>query len=191
MRTGPPLRPFAPADHRHACPSPLPCSCARPPPPTPTFSPPCTPPAGRRRIAACCPPPFSIAKSAPNAPCTGEIAAVDAALNPASEDAPRTAAGFVCVERQPDSPWGVLLDNLHALPAHQGIGVGKTLMEAAQRWARGQGESQLYLYVLDGNTPAIAFYERQGWEYSGAEPDQMGGVDITALRYVYRLDARE
>jgi GNAT superfamily N-acetyltransferase len=120
-----------------------------------------------------------------------EIAAVDVSLDPAAEDAPRTAAGFVCVERQPDSPWGVLLDNLHALPAHQGIGVGKTLMEAAQRWARGQGESQLYLYVLDGNTPAIAFYERQGWEYSGAEPDQMGGVDITALRYVYRLDARE
>lgn len=120
-----------------------------------------------------------------------EIAAVDVALNPAAEDAPRTAAGFVCVERQPDSPWGVLLDNLHALPEHQGIGVGKTLMEAAQCWARGQGESQLYLYVLDGNTPAIAFYERQGWEYSGAEPDQMGGVDITALRYVYRLDARE
>ncbi|WP_321783279.1 GNAT family N-acetyltransferase [Paraburkholderia sp. J94] len=108
-----------------------------------------------------------------------------------ADDAVRTPAGFVCVERQPESPWGVLLDNLHALPAHQGIGVGKTLMEAAQRWARGQGESQLYLYVLDGNAPAIAFYERQGWEYSGAEPDHMGGVDITALRYVYRLDARK
>jgi hypothetical protein len=41
--------------------------------------------------------------------------------------------------------------------------------------------------VLDGNAPAIAFYERQGWEFSGSEPDRMGGVDITALRYVYRL----
>ncbi|WP_322047037.1 GNAT family N-acetyltransferase [Paraburkholderia sp. J67] len=102
----------------------------------------------------------------------------------------REPVGFVCVERQPESPWGVLLDNLHALPAHQGIGVGKRLMEAAQAWAREQGEAQLYLYVLDGNTPAIAFYERQGWKYSGAEPDHMGGIDITALRYVYRLDAR-
>ena len=96
--------------------------------------------------------------------------------------------GFVCVERQPDSPWGVLLDNLHALPAHQGIGAGKLLMRAAQDWAREHGEAQLYLYVLEGNAPAIAFYERQGWQFSGAEPDQMGGVDITALRYVYRLD---
>jgi ribosomal protein S18 acetylase RimI-like enzyme len=97
------------------------------------------------------------------------------------------AIGFVCVERQPDSQWGVLLDNLHALPAHQGIGAGKLLMRAAQDWAREQGETQLYLYVLEGNMPAVAFYERQGWQFSGAEPDRMGGVDITALRYVYRL----
>ena len=95
--------------------------------------------------------------------------------------------GFVCVERQPESAWGVLLDNLHALPAYQGIGVGKTLMHAAVDWARAQGEAQLYLYVLEGNTAAIGFYERHGWQFVGAEPDQMGGVDITALRYVYRL----
>ncbi|MFM0626081.1 GNAT family N-acetyltransferase [Paraburkholderia xenovorans] len=96
--------------------------------------------------------------------------------------------GFVCVERQPESAWGVLLDNLHTLPDYQGIGVGKLLMHAAKDWARAQGETQLYLYVLEGNTPAIGFYERQGWQFVGAEPDHMGGVDITALRYVYRLD---
>ncbi|MFP4831632.1 GNAT family N-acetyltransferase, partial [Paraburkholderia sp. BR10879] len=61
-------------------------------------------------------------------------------------------------------------------------------MRAAHDPARRVGETQLYLYVLDGNTPAIAFYERQGWTYSGSEPDRMGGIDITALRYVYRLD---
>ncbi len=96
--------------------------------------------------------------------------------------------GFVCVEQQPDSAWGVLLDNLHALPGHQGIGVGKLLLRAAIDWTAAQGENQLYLYVLEGNTPAIGFYERQGWQFAGAEPDHMGGVDITALRYVYRLD---
>jgi len=96
--------------------------------------------------------------------------------------------GFVCVERQPESAWGVLLDNLHALPGYQGIGVGKLLMRAAKDWARTQGETQLHLYVLEGNTPAIGFYERQGWQFVGAEPDRMGGVDITALRYVYRLE---
>ena len=100
------------------------------------------------------------------------------------------AIGFACVERQVDSPWGVLLDNLHTLPGHQGIGVGKLLMRAAFDWARAHGEAQLYLYVLEGNAQAIAFYERQGWQPAGAEPDHMGGVDITALRYVYRLDTR-
>jgi GNAT superfamily N-acetyltransferase len=49
--------------------------------------------------------------------------------------------GFVCVERQPESAWGVLLDNLHALPGYQGIGVGKLLMRAAKDWARTQGET--------------------------------------------------
>jgi ribosomal protein S18 acetylase RimI-like enzyme len=62
-------------------------------------------------------------------------------------------------------------------------------MRAAFDWARAHGEAQLYLYVLEGNAQAIAFYERQGWQPAGAEPDHMGGVDITALRYVYRLDA--
>lgn len=99
-----------------------------------------------------------------------------------------TPVGFMCVERQPESTWGVLLDNLHALPGYQGIGTGKLLMRAARDWARAQGETQLYLYVLEGNAPAIGFYERQGWQFAGAEPDQMGGVDITALRYVYRLE---
>ncbi|MDE1183562.1 GNAT family N-acetyltransferase [Paraburkholderia sp.] len=101
----------------------------------------------------------------------------------------REPIGFVCVERQPESPWGVLLDNLHALPGFQGIGVGKLLMRAAMQWTREQGEYQLYLYVLEGNDPAIRFYEHQGWRLDGKEPDSMGGIDVTALRYVYRLDA--
>lgn len=96
--------------------------------------------------------------------------------------------GFVCAEQQPESASGVLLDNLHALPGYQGIGVGKLLMRAAQDWARAQGAAQLFLYVLEGNKPAIGFYERQGWQCVGAEPDRMGGVDIIALRYVYRLE---
>ncbi|MFC0399302.1 GNAT family N-acetyltransferase [Paraburkholderia rhizosphaerae] len=95
---------------------------------------------------------------------------------------------FACVERQPGSPWGALLDNLHALPAHQRNGAGSLLLYAVQNWAREQGETQLCLYVLEANAAAIAFYERRGWRLSGAEPDRVGGVDITMLRYLYRLD---
>jgi ribosomal protein S18 acetylase RimI-like enzyme len=100
----------------------------------------------------------------------------------------REALGFMCAERQPDSPWGVLLDNLHTLPAQQRIGAGTLLMRAAQDWARACGEAQLYLYVLEGNAAAIAFYERHGWRLSGVEPDRIGGIDVTMLRYLYRLD---
>ncbi|HVE06793.1 MAG TPA: GNAT family N-acetyltransferase [Paraburkholderia sp.] len=100
----------------------------------------------------------------------------------------REPLGFVCAERQPGSPWGALLDNLHALPAYQGIGAGTLLMRAAQDWARVCGEAQLYLYVLEGNDAAIAFYERHGWRLSGTEPDRIGGIDVTVLRYLYPLD---
>lgn len=95
---------------------------------------------------------------------------------------------FACVERQPGSPWGALLDNLHALPAHQRIGAGSLLMHAVEAWAREHGETQLCLYVLEGNAGAIRFYERRGWHLAGAEPDRVGCADITMLRYLYRLD---
>jgi GNAT superfamily N-acetyltransferase len=99
-----------------------------------------------------------------------------------------TAVGFACIERPIGSAWGALVDNLHTLPEYQGIGAGKLLIRAAQDWARACGETQIHLYVLEGNTAAIAFYGRQGWQPAGKEPDHMGGVDVTALRYVYRLD---
>ena len=43
--------------------------------------------------------------------------------------------GFVCVKDDPDSPWGVLLDNLHVLAPWQGTGAGKLLMRRALDWA--------------------------------------------------------
>ena len=42
--------------------------------------------------------------------------------------------GFVCVKDDPDSPWGVLLDNLHVLAPWQGTGAGKLLMRRALDW---------------------------------------------------------
>ena len=79
--------------------------------------------------------------------------------------------GFVCVKDDPDSPWGVLLDNLHVLAPWQGTGAGKLLMRRA----------------LDCNTRAIAFYERQGWTLSGVEDDEIAGIRARARRYVHPL----
>lgn len=92
-------------------------------------------------------------------------------------------AGFVCVEA-PDQSGSALIDNLHALPAFRGCGVGSVLLDAAAAWARARGARQMHLSVLEANTAAIGFYESRGWTRSGREDDTLGGVDVVCLRYV-------
>ena len=93
-------------------------------------------------------------------------------------------AGFVCAERKPESPDGVLIDNLHVMERYQGYGLGKRLMQTVERWASELGETQLYLFVLEGNSRAMAFYERQGWRLAGIAADEIAGLPVTARRYV-------
>jgi len=49
-------------------------------------------------------------------------------------------------------------------PSAQGRGVGKALMEAAERWARNRGYGMLSLNVFLINTRARAVYEALGYE---------------------------
>ncbi|WP_421019296.1 GNAT family N-acetyltransferase, partial [Klebsiella pneumoniae] len=70
--------------------------------------------------------------------------------------------GFLCALREDGTQWGVLVDNLHLLPASRGHGVGKRLMGEAARWAMAQCVSQLHLLVYEANTAAIGFYETLG-----------------------------
>jgi RimJ/RimL family protein N-acetyltransferase len=46
-------------------------------------------------------------------------------------------------------------------------GVGRALLEAAVDWARGAGVRKLELHVFPWNEPAIALYERFGFEREG------------------------
>lgn len=46
-------------------------------------------------------------------------------------------------------------------------GIGRALMEAAEAWARDVGVSKLELSVFAHNAPAIALYERLGYEREG------------------------
>ncbi|ORV87269.1 acetyltransferase [Mycobacterium interjectum] len=53
-------------------------------------------------------------------------------------------------------------------PAHVRRGVGGSLMAAARERLRAVGVAGALLWVLDGNTPARRFYERDGWGFDGA-----------------------
>ncbi|KND55971.1 GCN5-related N-acetyltransferase [Candidatus Paraburkholderia kirkii] len=93
------------------------------------------------------------------------------------------AVGFACL-LEPDDTGSVLVDNLHALPGHKGLGTGTALLGEAIRWARSRGNC---LFMLERNAAAIGFYESRGWKRASRGADQMAGIDLFALRYVYAL----
>ena len=74
--------------------------------------------------------------------------------------------------------------SIYVLPERQGQGVGRMLLGAACAALRERGFSDAILWVLAGNAPAIAFYERRGWQADGATKSQeIGGVAIEEVRY--------
>ncbi|GJH18199.1 GNAT family N-acetyltransferase [Caballeronia novacaledonica] len=95
--------------------------------------------------------------------------------------------GFICLV-EPDETGSVLVDNLHAMPGHRGLGTGTVMLDEAARWARSRGARQLYLSVLEQNAAAIGFYESRGWKCAEREADHAGGIDVFSLRYVFPLD---
>lgn len=57
----------------------------------------------------------------------------------------------------------VYVDNLVVAQEFEGKGVGRTLLDHVERWARDHGYREVVLDVFAGNERAIAFYERQGY----------------------------
>lgn len=53
------------------------------------------------------------------------------------------------------------------LPSHRGGGLGRALMEHAQRWAADRGAQRMLLNAHAANTSALAFYEQLGYHRVG------------------------
>jgi GNAT superfamily N-acetyltransferase len=60
-----------------------------------------------------------------------------------------------------------LLASMWVAPEARGHGVGEQLILAVMGWARAAGHSRLLLDVADQNLPAVALYERMGFEPTG------------------------
>jgi GNAT superfamily N-acetyltransferase len=103
-------------------------------------------------------------------------------------------AGFAHTVLDDDPTWGALLDNLHVRHTIKGQGIGTRLLaataEAVLRWSPASG---LYLWVLDQNTAAQAFYDARGGTRVGRDdvpppggnPAWLNGKP-TCLRYAWR-----
>lgn len=87
--------------------------------------------------------------------------------------------------------WGALLDNLHVRHTVKRQGIGTRLLARTARALRGR--SGLYLWVLEQNTMAQAFYTARGGEVidrgdvppPGGDPTHLNGRP-TCLRYAWR-----
>ena len=77
-------------------------------------------------------------------------------------------------------PGGTLNGRLHSLyidPETLGQSIGHTLMNHALSTFAAWGCERATLWVLEGNSRAISFYERQGWRCTGAtKVDQSFGL---------------
>ena len=93
-----------------------------------------------------------------------------------------------------DGTWGSLLDNLHVTPGLKRHGIGSRLLAltraAVTDWS---AQSPLYLWVLEQNAAARAFYEAMGGTRverrdvpaPGGDPANLAGRPA-CLRYVWR-----
>ena len=69
-------------------------------------------------------------------------------------------------------------------PAHMRRGVGRLLMAAARERLRLVSVAGALLWVLDGNTRALRFYERDGWRFDGTcRITTFGDSPVLQVRY--------
>lgn len=90
-------------------------------------------------------------------------------------------------ERTGDAPQDVgEVFSMYADPSMWGVGVGHALMRAALCDLRAHGYREACLWVLEGNTRAIAFYRGAGFMPTGERAMSSAG-NLPELRYVRRL----
>ena len=91
--------------------------------------------------------------------------------------------GFCAVGPSTDEDWGEVYA-IYVDPELWGKGVGRYLLAAGEQALIDDGQWQALLWVLEGNTRARAFYQRQGW--SRGKPiriENIGGTDVNEVRY--------
>jgi ribosomal protein S18 acetylase RimI-like enzyme len=95
--------------------------------------------------------------------------------------------GFAHTSLDEDPTWGALLDNLHVVYARKRDRIGTRLMaESASVVLERRPSAGLYLWVLEQNTAAQAFYAARGGACVEREvAPATGGGTTVRLRYVW------
>lgn len=93
-------------------------------------------------------------------------------------------AACCCASRFPEfDGWGEIV-SLYLLPSYIGRGCGGPLLEAAVSALADRGYRSVFLWVLEENRRARAFYEHMGFRRSGVcRTDVIGGKEVQELAY--------
>lgn len=86
--------------------------------------------------------------------------------------------GFICAFAKEDPTWGSCIDNLHVAADYHRRGIGAGLMITAGRWLGTHApDCGVYLWVMEANVSARAFYQRLGGrpQETILKPDPGGG----------------
>lgn len=70
---------------------------------------------------------------------------------------------WITMERLYQDPGGAWLLEVFVEPRHRRQGLARELMDRAERWAREQGEKDVWLNVGGKNACALGLYESQGY----------------------------
>ncbi|MBA2275659.1 MAG: GNAT family N-acetyltransferase [Chloroflexi bacterium] len=106
---------------------------------------------------------------------------------PASEPEPAAPVGLVLVRRRP--PDVALVFSMWVDSRVRRGGVGRALIDTAERWAGSWGAERIVLWVVAGNEPAIRFYQRLGFMVTESGTDADSGRAYGALAMSRPIDA--
>ena len=93
------------------------------------------------------------------------------------------------IARDPINPTdpGPFLVGMFVDSTERGHGLGTALVEAVVAWARLRGAAKVYLWVTSTNTPAIALYDKCGFQRTGDTQPLAHSPSVTELQMVRDL----
>jgi ribosomal protein S18 acetylase RimI-like enzyme len=107
---------------------------------------------------------------------TGQLRAASSQSQTIVAEEGGSLVGFAHTVFDEDPTWGALLDNLHVADPYKRRGIGSQLLALMAR-AVVVRDTGLYLWVLEQNVEAQAFYEANGASRAEAAPvSPPGGV---------------
>ncbi|MER6444861.1 GNAT family N-acetyltransferase [Streptomyces venezuelae] len=77
------------------------------------------------------------------------------------------------------------IEDIEVSPGHRGRGIGRALMECADRFARERGAEHLWLEVSSVNAPAVHAYRRMGFAFCGLDTALYGGTPAAGETALY------